>query len=167
VAPVTVLLAAAALFTVAAPGYRWNVAVVLGCVAGPMAVGFVSCYLRGGRQPRSNANAPDLVAVLETFDPAEAAHARLHLRQRGIEVEVALEALHAVSSPPGSMRRVLVHFSIAEQAYGLLSEGGFNVGVAGVRQPRDPRRRQLRLIEGTADARPRIAPGRAPAKSPR
>ena len=162
----TVLLAGLALLSIATSADRLNAAVILGCVAGSAAAALVCCYLRRGRQPKRTGYASELAAVLETFDPAEAAHARDYLRQLGIGVEVAIEAQRAVSSPPGSMRRVLVHFSIAERAYGALSEGGFNVGVPGVQLGHSLKRRRLTLIEGGGGGRRRGTLGRASTQSP-
>jgi len=152
-AAATVLLVAVAFSIFAAPGDRWDTAVVFGCLWMPIAAGFINHYMWRGLQQRSSARNAKLVAVLETFDPAEAAHARMHLKHRGIEVEVEIEAQHAVSSPPGWIRRVLVRSAFAENAHGLLSDGGFNVGVAKARQARYSRRDRLKLVEGGADTR--------------
>jgi hypothetical protein len=166
-AAATVLHAAVAFSIFAAPGDRRSAAVVFVCVWVPIATGFmINSYGWRGLQPRANARNAKLVAVLETFDPAEAAHARMHLKRGGIEVELEIEAPHAVSSPPGSIRRVLVRSALAENAHGLLSDGGFNVGVAQAGQPPNSRRNRLRLIEGGADRRQRPAQDQSRGKSP-
>jgi hypothetical protein len=165
-AAATVLLAAVAFSIFAAPGDRWSAAVVF-VVWMPIAAGFIiNYYVWRGLQTRSKARNAKLVAVLETFDPAEAAHARMHLKHRGIEVEVETEAQHAVSSPPGWIRRVLVRSALAENAHGLLSDGGFNVGVGQTRQTRNSTRNRLKLIEGGSDQRQRPAQDQSRGKSP-
>jgi hypothetical protein len=108
------------------PGARWF---TLGFVSS--LIGVLGLGLGGIRMPRllrRKSLERDLVAVLETYDLAEATAARAWLRLGGIEAQtVAVPAHDAASSPPGGMRRLMVSRVNAARAAACLVEHGFDL----------------------------------------
>jgi hypothetical protein len=69
----------------------------------------------------------DLIAVLETYDLAEAMAARAWLRLSGIEAQTISDAGRACSSPPGGLRRIMVARRDVARAARCLADHGFEL----------------------------------------
>jgi hypothetical protein len=93
----------------------------------------------------------DLVAVLETYDPAEAMAARAWLRLSGIEAQtLSVRSRGAASTPPGGLRRIMVARANVARAAACLNDHGFDLPAA-VRGPGSAAQRwSLRLVHSAA-----------------
>jgi hypothetical protein len=93
----------------------------------------------------------DLVAVLETYDLAEATAARAWLGLSEIDSQtVPVPVKGATSSPPGGLRRIMVSRLNLARAAGCLAEHGFELpGAVRAVQSATPRW-GLRLVDGGA-----------------
>lgn len=112
---------------------------------GTLAIGLG--MVRLPRLRRGKAVDRDMVAVLETYDLAEAMSARAWLRLSGIESQVvSVPARGAASSPPGGLRRIMVSRLNLARAAACLADHGFELPVA-VRSAQSlPPRWGLRLV---------------------
>jgi hypothetical protein len=96
----------------------------------------------------------DMVAVLETYDLAEAMSARAWLRLSGIDAAtVTVAANGAASSPPGGLRRIMVPCLDVARAAGCLADHGFDLPGALRGAHNQPSRWGLRLVH-RGSARP-------------
>ncbi len=107
--------------------------------------------LRSPAMRRTKATGRDLVAVLETYDLAEAMAARAWLRLSGIDAQTACAPSRgASSSPPGGLRRIMVARVNVARAAGCLADHGFDLP-SGVRPPQPPAPRwNLRLVHSAS-----------------
>jgi hypothetical protein len=125
------------------PDARWFALGFVFSAIGASAIG--SGIIRLPRLRRGNPADRDMVAVLETYDLAEATAARAWLRLSGIEARtVAVNSGDGPGHQPGALRRVIVARLSAARALGCLVEHGFEVTKAARNTPAP--RAGLRLV---------------------
>lgn len=139
------------------PGERWSVGGALLCVMIAAAVGVLLLPAWRACERRLAELLVGSVAVLETYDPAEALNARHLLRECEIDgLIVPVRIKGAASSPPAGLRRLLVGAESAERAHAVLNDHGFNVVAPRASPPpARARRARLRLLSGGAAGRGR------------
>jgi hypothetical protein len=124
---------------------RWFALGFVLSLIGTLAVGLGMVRLPQLR--RGKAADRDMVAVLETYDLAEAMSARAWLRLSGIESQiVSVPAGDAASSPPGGLRRIMVSWLNLARAAGCLADHGFDLPIAVRAGQNPPPRWGLRLV---------------------
>ena len=96
---------------------------------------------------RSHGASRDLVAVLETYDLAEAMAARAWLRLSGIDAQTVTASSRGVAtSPPGGLRRIVVARPNMAKAAGCLTDHGFELSIEACAPKEAPQRWNLRLV---------------------
>ncbi len=124
---------------------RWFALGFVCSLLGALALGLG--VVRLPRLRRDRAEDRDMVAVLETYDLAEAMAARAWLRLSGIEARtVSVAAREAASSPPGGLRRIMVARLNVARAAGCLADHGFELTSAVRAAQNPPPRWGLRLV---------------------
>ncbi len=128
---------------------RWLALGLTISMIGALALGFGAIKLPAIRGNKRIGR--DLVALLETYDPAEAMAARAWLRLSGIEAQtVTVPTRGAASSPPNGLRRVMVaRFNVARAA-GCLADHGFELPKTMHQKDSTPPRWGLRLVHNAS-----------------
>lgn len=139
-----VATAAIAVSLFSTPADGWSSSELLLCLGLSAGTALVLMPIWQARDRRTKI--PDHVAVLETYDAAEASQARRMLNSRGIDAAIIAERGPAGSTiPPAGIRRVMVPPELAPRAHRYLHEHGF-----AVRSIHPDRGRRLRVLPGGA-----------------